>query len=347
MIPVTGLSAVASRAEGSMLAPIDRAQAGRRYFGAAVRFDQIADDAKLRETVLRDCSSITPEIHMKWDALRPEPDRWTTGPADDLVAFARQHGLKVRGHALLWEQSTPEWARTAVSSGDWGVVREHFQGVIDRFGEHVQEWDVVNEPIDANGRTDSLRETTFFRAYGPDYVARALTTAREFAPAAKLVINDYSFEYDNPVEDARRAGFLRLLRELRRANVPVDGVGLQAHLDLGKGPLRSEVLKPFLAAIADLGLEISVTELDVREHELGLPLAERDRRVADEVRRYLDIVMAQPAVTGVTTWGLSDSHSWLQPEGARGAKLNRGLPYDASLAPKPMREILRRQLDAA
>lgn len=326
-----------------MLTPIDRSRTAGRYFGAAVRFDQIAGNERLRDAVLRDCSSITPEIHMKWDALRPSPDRWTPGPADDLIAFARQNGLKVRGHALIWEQSTPAWAKAAIAGADWAVVRQHFEGVIGRFGDDILEWDVVNEPIDAHG----LRETTFFKAYGPDYVARALTTARELAPRAKLVINDYSFEYDNPVEDARRASFLRLLRELRRADVPLDGVGLQAHLDLGKGALRRETLAPFLTAIADLGLEISVTELDVREHDLSLSLAERDRRVAEEVSRYLDIVMDQPAVTGVTTWGLSDSHSWLQPSGARGANLNRGLPYDAALAPKPMREALRSRLAAA
>jgi len=70
--------------------------------------------------------------------------------------------------------------------------------------------------------------------------------------------------------------------------------------------------------------------------------------VADEVRRYLDVVLDQRAVTGVTTWGLSDRHSWLEVTKADydrfpgawahggGPGLNRGLPYDSNLQRKPM-----------
>ena len=70
--------------------------------------------------------------------------------------------------------------------------------------------------------------------------------------------------------------------------------------------------------------------------------------MADEVRRYLEVVMAEPAVRGLSTWGLSDRHSWLQvtPEdlarypGAwkdgSNPGVNRGLPFDTSMKPKPM-----------
>lgn len=313
-----------------------------RYFGAAVRFEQIAADPKLRQTLLADCASLTPEIHMKWDALQPEAEVWRTGPADDLTAFAARHGLMVRGHTLLWDQSTPAWAkRRMLGSRDFEVAGAFIDAVVARYRDRVEEWDVVNEPIDAeSGRADGLRTNTFLRAFGPDYVEQALRRAHQAAPSARLMINDYGFDYDNSVEDGRRAGMLRLLERLKARDVPLHGVGLQAHLDLSKGPLKPEILKPFLRAIADMGLYISITELDVKEADLSLPVRERDRRVADEVRRYLEICLDEPAVRGVTTWGLSDSHSWLQEPDARGLALNRGLPYDAALSPKPMRQAI-------
>lgn len=325
-----------------MALSLDHAARSRsRYFGAAVRFDQLEQEPELRSRLLADCGSITPEIHMKWDALNPGTTEWTTKGADDLADFAKRNGLRLRGHTLLWDQSTPAWAKAAMTeTRDWSVADAFIRRVVGRYADHVDEWDVVNEAIE----TDGLRANTFQRAYGDGYIERALTAARETSARPRLLINDYGFDYDNPVEEGRRRSFLRLLEDIRRRGAPLDGVGVQAHLDLGKGPLRPEILRPFFAEIAALGLTIDISELDVKEVDLQLPIEERDRRVADEVRRYLDIALDEPAVRGVTTWGLSDRHSWLKAEGASGAALNRGLPYDAALRPKPMRDAIRTQL---
>ena len=60
----------------------------------------------------------------------------------------------------------------------------------------------------------------------------------------------------------------------------------------------------------------------------------------ERTQAYLDIALEQASVTGVTTWGLSDRHSWLQKQPVRPtaspAGLNRGLPYDGALTPKPV-----------
>jgi endo-1,4-beta-xylanase len=162
------------------------------------------------------------------------------------------------------------------------------------------------------------------------------------------MINEFGLEYDLRVEHDRRYHFLKLLERLRQAGIPLDGIGLQAHLDLSKGALSADVLGRFLKEIADLGLFIVISELDVKEHEYILPVEQRDNRVADETRRYLDIAFGQPAVRGLITWGLSDRHSWLQVTQEDVARypnawkdgstpgVNRGLPFDYSLKPKPM-----------
>lgn len=339
----TGVAALASGgpASGAFRVNLrDAARASGRYFGAAVRPDQIESEPALRAAVLADCDSLTPEIHFKWDALQPEANVWTTEPADKLARFAQGHGLTMRGHALLWDQSTPAWARDAIATGDWSVVERHFRVVLDRYADAVQEWDVVNEPIDAPEGRGALRNNIFYRGFGPDYVARALTAARQMAPDARLMINDYGFEYDNPVEEGRRTAMLHLVEALRKQATPLDGVGLQAHLDLSKGPLKPKILDGFLRNLADLGVYVAITELDVNEHDRSLPTYERDRKVADETRRYLDIVLAHPIVQGVTTWGLSDRHSWLLDQQVAGAPANRGLPFDGSFHPKPMRDAL-------
>jgi endo-1,4-beta-xylanase len=317
-----------------------------RYFGAAARFDQLRSVPALRKAMLRDCSCLTPEIHTNWDQVEREPGQRDFSPADALVAFAGKHGMMVRGHSLLWDQSTPDWAKAhLLATRDWSLIESHFDALLSRYEGAIQEWDVVNEAIDTEGGVEGLRTTTFFRAFGADYIPRAFATARQRAPTARLVLNEYGLEYDNVEENARRTRYLKLLEQLKVAGAPVDVAGIQAHLDLSKGPLKARLLRPFFREIADLGYEIAITELDVKEHDFALPVAWRDQRASDHVQAYLDIALDEPAIKGVTTWGLGDRFSWLDgatpgPDREPGPGLNRGLPYDDRLRPKPMHGAL-------
>lgn len=146
---------------------------------------------------------------------------------------------------------------------------------------------------------------------------------------------------------------LKLLERLKRSGAPLDGLGVQAHLDLRKGHISQSAVARFLQEVAAMGLSITVTELDVKEADYVATEEERDRQVADEVRRYLDVVLSEQGVTGVTTWGLSDLHSWLEITkddyarftgawtGGNGPGFNRGLPLDSSMRAKPMYFAIR------
>jgi endo-1,4-beta-xylanase len=226
---------------------------------------------------------------------------------------------------------------------DWGLVQGHFERTIGRYGNSVCEWEVVNEAIDSEAGEDGIRRNCFQRAFGNGYIAQAFRTARALAPHTPLLINEYSLEYRNPIDAARRARLLRLLEALKSDGVPIDGVGLQAHLELAKGPLDAPAIRSFIREIAGMDLTMTVSELDVLEADRRRPLAVRDKAAADEVRRFLDIVLAEPAVRGVVTWGLSDRDSWLQDriERRHRGDLNRGLPFDAGLEPKPLYWALR------
>ena len=342
--PVPGRAAVptlASAAAGS-----------GRFSGAAVRFSQLSADPAYRDLVHRECSSITPELELKWAAAEPARGALSLAAVDDIAGFARASGKRVYGHTLLWDESVPPWAVEPLLAGDWEPLRLYIASVVPRLGDVVDIWDVVNEPIETGHRDDGLRPNVFLRGFGPDYIARALETARLFQPGAKLMLNEYGLEYALAVEDDRRYHFLRLLERLRAAGAPLDGIGLQAHLDLRKGTVDQARIGAFLDAVAGMGLAIVVTELDVREADYAADPATRDRAVADEVRRYLDAVLARPGVLGVSTWGLSDRYSWLAvgpgdlaPWGdawrdGTSPGLNRGLPFDSDLRPKPMHDAL-------
>jgi len=320
-----------------------------RFFGSAVRIEDIVREDDLRGTVLRECAWLTPEIALKWDAIERSPGSFQFGPMDSLLAFAAAQGMRLHGHTLLWHGGIPAWAESAlVTQKNWGLIQRYFEAVLGRYRSTITQWDVINEPIETGYRMDGLRGSVFLQAFGPDYIPRALNEARRLAPGAELMINEFALETEDRVENDRRYLFLKLLERLKRAGVPLDGVGLQAHLDLSKGQFRADIYAQFLRNIADLGLFIVITELDVKEHNYIQSVEQRDRQVADATARYLDVALAQSAVRGVTTWGLSDRHSWLQvtpadlaryPGGWRDGSspgVNRGLPFDTAMRRKPM-----------
>jgi len=306
------------------------------YFGAAIQSATLGD-SRFRASVVRDCSIITPEWAMKWDSIAPSRN-YNFGEMDQLASFASRNGLTMRGHTLLWHKSLPRWAASALAANrDWALIDDHFSKVIGRYGNQVREWDVVNEPIEPSHGGNGLRQNQFYKAFGEAYIERALESAKARAPRARMVINEYGLEYNSGYEGQRRLSLLRLLERLRSRGAPVDTVGLQAHLDLRKGNVYADGIYGMMRDIRGMGLKVAITELDVAEANTGLSIERRDALVADETRRYLDIVLQFNNVLGVSTWGLSDSHSWLRTQ--RSAA-NRGLPYDREWQAKPMHSAI-------
>ncbi|HWK95871.1 MAG TPA: endo-1,4-beta-xylanase [Pseudolabrys sp.] len=335
----TGLAALATLKEA--------AQARGLIWGAAVQQTQLRDDAEFAALVAQQCSSITPEWEMKWASMEARKGQRNFARADAMVAFAKQHGIGIRGHALVWHRSVPDWALNGLA---WDAVAAHVEAMLRRYGgAPFAQWDVLNEVIEPNdGRDDGLRNSPFLKALGPGYIGRTLTLARATAPNVNLYINEYSLDYDSSIERTRRDKLLRLIDSLRKASIPLDGVGIQAHLRIDKSPFSAEALRRFLAELASRNVKIAITELDVREQNLELPAAERDRIVAAEVKRYLDVVLDEPAVTGITAWGLSDRYSWrTTPEMIAKGLRNRGLPFDEALEPKPFRDTIVAALERA
>lgn len=328
------------------------AKAAGLCFGAAVRVSAL-DQPRLRDLLAREAATLTPELELKWAALEPVAGRRDEAGADRIAAFARSHGQRLRGHTLLWHRSVPDWAaRELASGGGWGVVAGHIDATVGRYGALVDEWDVVNEPIEIGARGDGLRANVFLDAFGSDYIAHALRTAHAAAPRARLFVNEYDLEYDLPAHRARRTALLRLATTLIERGVPLHGIGIQAHLDLGKGELATEELGGFVVALAALGLTVAVTELDCKEVDYIRPADERDRLVAAHVAGFLAAVLPNPAVGSVSCWGLTDDQSWLEVTAADRARFpgawadgsspgfNRGLPFDAAGRPKAMHDAL-------
>jgi endo-1,4-beta-xylanase len=338
--------------------PLRRLAAARGVvYGTTISAAQIRSDAAFVALVLQQAGLVVPENDMKWQFMnRGVPGDDDFGPADAIVDFAVANGLIRRGHNLLWYHRTPRWFLDLPSrAAKERAIVARIRTMAGRYRGKVHSWDVVNEPIEPkDGRADGLRKAVFLEALGPEYLDLAYRTAREADPKARLVVNEYDIELDAPEQDARRAALIALLRRMRAAGTPVDAVGIQGHLRaVGGPPLSVEKLRRFLAEIAALGLEIQITELDVTDERAPAAIDARDRLVAEAYRRFLDAVLAEPAVKMIVTWGLSDRHSWITRKETNETRQrqdglpSRPLPFDAELRPKPAYSAMAEAFAAA
>jgi endo-1,4-beta-xylanase len=315
-------------------------------FGSGVSAAQIRDDA-FAAAVVADCALIVPVVEMKWGVVERRKGALDFAAADAIVAFARDNGLEIRGHAAIWHQNIPAWLPTALAAADGeDVFERHIRDVLGHFGDAPTSWDVVNEAIEPkDGLPSALRNSIFYGTLGADYVTRAFRVARATLPHMPLYYNDFGLEYD--FQSPKRAATLALLAVLRKQGL-IDGLGVQSHLKVGLG-FDAKAFRRFIADVADLGLSILLTEFDVNDTRTPADESTRDQMIADHAQRYLDVALDEKMVKGLVAWGLSDRYTWLNASQiARADGLsNRGQPLDAALARKPLWRAIAQALDGA
>jgi acetoin utilization deacetylase AcuC-like enzyme/GH35 family endo-1,4-beta-xylanase len=289
--------------------------------GTAVDAEMLESGPYVR-TLLREFNAVTPENAMKWEPVHPTEHGWNFGPADRIVELAETHRLRVHGHTLVWHEQLPGWLTPALTRRRAaGALAAHIETLVGRYRGRVAAWDVVNEAVGDGGR---LRGTVFLRTLGSGYVGEAFRLAHAADPGARLYYNDYGAEGRGRKSDAVYA----LARRLLDQGVPLHGVGLQMHL-CATHPPSPDAVRTNVARLAALGLEVRISEMDVRVRRVR-----RNDPLAIQRRVYQDTIAAcagVPGFAGVTFWGVSDGHSWID------ARFGEDDPLllDAHYAPKP------------
>lgn len=273
---------------------------------------------ELRALVPNEFNSITPENALKWVPLLKDGKLGRDGDvaydfagADKLVDFALKHGARVRGHTLVWGRFLPDEFLASVDARLSGaadrkeaarkLVRDHITAVMSHFHGRVKLWDVLNEPLSISA--PKFEQTVWLKELGPDYIADVFQMAHAADPDAVLFLNEQFEDYS----DARSGFFLKLLSDLVRRGVPIDGVGLQSHViskprDLGG-------LQKFLQKVQSLGVKFELTEIDARAKAFG-DGPERLELQGKYLGELVRMAKSFPNCTGVTFWGWSDKHSW-------------------------------------
>jgi endo-1,4-beta-xylanase len=317
-----------------------------------------AEDAEYLPLVDREAAILFTEDDLLWWRLKPEPGAdLDFSYADTFFDIAEaQHQLVFAAH-LVWDQGFGEgWTEDDLWGMDQATASttlfDTVQAMVERYTGRVAGWLVVNEIIDAHTEDGFRDDFLWLETIGPGVVADAFHLTEEIDPGALRVLNEFGFETDSEWDAAadRRANALKVIDALLADNVPVQAFGVQAHLHAADFAERfdAEAYRRFLRDIADRGLDILVTELDVLDDDLPADAALRDQAVAGTYARYLEVALDEPAVRSVMTFGLTDRYTWLQEDYPRedGAP-RRPLPFDENLQPKPAVDAILGAFEAA
>jgi len=301
-------------------------KAGLKYFGTAIDNVVLDNDEYTSIAFNRsEFNQVTPSNGQKW--IHTEPQRnvfnWTLG--DEIVDPSKDAHQMRRCHTFLWHQQLPDW----VNNGNWtktsllSVLETHIKTVADYYWNDCYAWDVVNEAFEDDG---TLRKSIWLDVIGPEYIEHTFRLARKYtSPGTKLYYNDYGIERVNN----KSLAVARMISEYQRADVPIDGVGLQAHFTVGRAPTYDDV-RASQQLFSALGLETALTELDVR---IGLP--DNANKTAAQAAIYADSVRAcvdEESCVGVTVWDFWDPVSWV-PESFPGN--GNACLWDENLERKP------------
>ena len=277
-------------------------------------------------TLAREFDVITPENDMKFSVVQPTRGSFDFTRADAMVAFAKAHGMRVRGHTLVWYQQLPAW----VTGGSWSadsaraILDAHIATVVGHYAGKLAAWDVVNEAYD-DAPTPQLRSSVWMQTIGRGYIEEAFRDAHAADPGVPLFYNDYNIEAGGAKADS----VYNLLADLRARGVPVDGIGMQMHLAASTA-LPVAAMQQNFARFASLGLKIEITELDIR---VPTPASAASLQTqAQNYRAIYQLCLQQPACDMVVTWGFTDRSSWI-PSVFPGQ--GDALLFDASFAKKP------------
>jgi endo-1,4-beta-xylanase len=330
--------------------------------GTAVRPAQLSEVA-YASTLAREFNMMEPEDALKWEVVHPEPQTFDFYRADQIADFASRHGMKVRGHTLVWHRQNPKWLTEGkfTSSELAEILEKHIKTVVGHYRGKIFAWDVVNEASDelhpgelrstiwrdqpgiAIASRQPARSELEARSSKPGYayIEQSFRWAHEADPQALLFYNEGAdTEVVNPKSDAIYA----MVRDFRQRGVPIDGVGLQMHISNLHADVAS--ISANIGRFTALGVQVHITEMDVSlSVDANANASSEDlQRQAEIYRQIAAVCLAHRGCTAIQTWGFTDKYSWIGSH----SKHTQGaaLLFDQNYRAKPAYQALRNELEA-
>ena len=262
--------------------------------------------------------------------LRPTRTTYNFKQMDEVISFAQRNGMPVQAHHYLWgeEKWLPEWLKEGNFSKAelYQIMQDHIMTVGAHYKGQIREWTVVNEVFTRNEHLFGLSDWWTDNTGGIEYIDQAFRWARQADPNAKLILNDF---YNESINTTSNAMYEYAKGAIARG-VPIDGIGMQMHIDGTHPPMKEEV-KANMNRFSDLGLGIYVTEFDVNMNDLKTDASGKDQVAGGIYYEMLRACIEANNCHSFAYLGITDAETWYAH---LGLKDPRPLMFDKKFQPK-------------
>jgi endo-1,4-beta-xylanase len=251
---------------------------------------------------------------------------------DEVVAYAQAHDMPIEAHHLLWGEDKwlPEWLK----KGNYSelqlasIMHDHITAVAGRYKGKIKQWSVVNEAFTRGQHVNGLSDWWADHTGGTSYIDSAFISARQTDPQAKLILNDFNNEQFNPVSDAMYA----YVKDARARGVPIDGIGMQMHIDGTHAPDKVEVIAN-MQRFAALGIGVYVTEFDVNMSAVPADNNTKDKIAGGIYYNMMRACIESKVCHSFALLGITDKETWYNYMGPATVGA-RPLMFDDAYRPK-------------
>jgi len=278
------------------------------------------DSERLIAHILKNFNSVSPEWGFGQGSVNPAEGVYMWEDADLIANFARDNGLTMRGHPVMWSghitwMAYTDETRTQLVSKELLFERMEvfIAALFERYTDVIHEWNIINEPFHHDRTKVFKDESPWYQIAGEEYVTKAFEIAKRYAdPDDKFFVNE-TFVENNP---AKADNMFNTVERWLKEGVPIDGIGLQGHMDTVSVNANALTVKRLIQRARDLGLEVQITEMDIKIHSsnymeyytelpewIELWQKNKYRNMFKVFRGNRDIV------TNVTFWGINDAHT--------------------------------------
>ncbi|KAJ0973696.1 hypothetical protein J5N97_015661 [Dioscorea zingiberensis] len=230
------------------------------------------------------------EDEMKWYSNEVSPGNENYADADAMLAFCKQHGIKVRGHNVFWDdpQYQQGWLKSLPTPQLQAATDKRMNSIINRYKGQVIAWDVVNE---------NLHFSFFESKLGGNASSIFFQKLQHIDNNVLMFLNDFNTLEEPGDVAATPSKYLQKLREIQGfvGSGARIAIGLESHFK----QLNTAYMRSALDTLAGAKVPIWLTEVDVAS-------SPQQAKYLEEILRE---AFAHPAVQGIVMWG-----SW-HPQG--------------------------------
>jgi endo-1,4-beta-xylanase len=283
-----------------------------------------------------------PNWHFTDVDLRPAPDKFNFSRVDQVVDFAQQHNMTIQAHHYIWgeEKWLPDWLKNGNYNKQqlMDIIHNHIDTMGKRYSGKVNEWTVVNEAFTRGQNVFGLHDWWTDHIGDQSYIDQSFIWARQADPHSKLILNDFMNEGKNDVSDA----MYNYIKGAKERGVPIDGIGMQMHIDGSHPPAQEEVMSN-MKRFGALGVEVYVTEFDVNMNDV-----QADDKAKDQIEGKIYYEMMRACIDSqvchsFSFLGITDKETWYNY--MPNLPNARPLMFDKQYNPKPAFYSVRSALE--